>query len=45
MGLKESEVLANDLASESINILEKIDLGKEMETLKLLAEYMVNRNK
>ncbi|MDC1190983.1 polyprenyl synthetase family protein [Gammaproteobacteria bacterium] len=45
MGLKESKVLANDLASESINILEKIDLGKEMETLKLLAEYMVNRNK
>ena len=45
MGLKESEVLANDLASESINILEKIDLGEEMETLKLLAEYMVNRNK
>ena len=39
MGLKESEVLANDLASESINIL------KEIETLKLLAEYMVNRNK
>ena len=30
---------------KSINILEKIDLGKEMETLKLLAEYMVNRNK
>tara|TARA_B110000305_G_C19461283_1_gene654562 strand:+ start:4866 stop:5747 length:882 start_codon:yes stop_codon:yes gene_type:complete len=45
MGLKESEVLANDLASESINILKEIDLGKEMETLKLLAEYMVNRNK
>ena len=45
MGLKESEVLANDLASESINILEKIDLGKEMETLKLLAKYMLNRNK
>ena len=45
MGLKESEVLANDLASESIDILKEIDLGKEMETLKLLAEYMVNRNK
>ena len=45
IGLEESNFIADQLATESIGILDSMGLGEPINTLKLLAEYMVNRNK
>ena len=45
IGLEQSNFIADQLATESIGILDSMGLGEPINTLKLLAEYMVNRNK
>ena len=45
IGLEESNFIADKLATESIGILDSMGLGEPINTLKSLAEYMVNRNK
>lgn len=45
IGLEESNFIADQLATESIGILDSMGLGEPINTLKSLAEYMVNRNK
>ena len=45
IGLEQSNFIANQLATESIGILDSMGLGEPINTLKSLAEYMVNRNK
>jgi len=45
MGLDQSSLIANKLATESINILENMGLNHKIETLKSLCEYMVNRKR
>jgi len=43
--LEQSNFIADQLATESIGILDSMGLGEPINTLKSLAEYMVNRNK
>ena len=45
IGLEQSNFIADQLATESIGILDSMGLGEPIDTLKSLAEYMVNRNK
>jgi geranylgeranyl pyrophosphate synthase len=45
IGLEQSNFIADQLAAESIDILDSMGLGKSISTLKSLAEYMVNRNR
>ena len=45
VGLEQSNFIADQLATESIRILDSMRLGEPINTLKSLAEYMVNRNK
>jgi len=45
IGLEQSNFIANQLAAESIGILDSMGLGESISTLKSLAEYMVNRNR
>ena len=45
IGLEQSNFIADQLATESIGILDNMGLGEPINTLKSLAEYMVNRNK
>ena len=45
IGLEQSNFIADQLAAESIGILDSMDLGESISTLKSLAEYMVNRNR
>ena len=45
IGLEQSNFIADQLAAESIGILNSMGLGKSISTLKSLAEYMVNRNR
>ena len=45
IGLEQSNFLADQLAAESIGILDSMGLGESISTLKSLAEYMVNRNR
>lgn len=45
IGLEQSNFIADQLAIESIGILDSMGLGEPINTLKSLAEYMVNRNK
>ena len=45
IGLEQSNFIADQLATESIGILDSMRLGEPINTLKSLAEYMVNRNK
>lgn len=45
VGLEQSNFIADQLATESIGILDSMSLGEPINTLKSLAEYMVNRNK
>ena len=45
VGLEQSNFIADQLATESIGILDSMGLGEPIDTLKSLAEYMVNRNK
>ena len=45
IGLEQSNFIADQLATESIGILDSMGLGEPINTLKSLAEYMVNRNK
>ena len=45
IGLEQSNFIADQLATESIGILDGMGLGEPINTLKSLAEYMVNRNK
>ena len=45
IGLEQSNFIADQLATESISILDSMGLGEPINTLKSLAEYMVNRNK
>ena len=45
IGLEQSNFIADQLAAESIDILDSMGLGESISTLKSLAEYMVNRNK
>jgi len=45
IGLNQSSLIANKLATESINILENIGLDHKVKTLKSLCEYMVNRKR
>ena len=45
IGLEQSNFIADKLATESIGILDSMGLGEPINTLKSLAEYMVNRNK
>ena len=45
VGLEQSNFIADQLATESIGILDSMGLGEPINTLKSLAEYMVNRNK
>ena len=45
VGLEQSNFIADKLATESIGILDSMGLGEPINTLKSLAEYMVNRNK
>ena len=45
IGLEQSNFIADQLAAESIGILDSMGLGKSISTLKSLAEYMVNRNR
>ena len=44
IGLEQSNFIADQLATESIGILDSMGLGEPINTLKSLAEYMVNRN-
>ena len=45
IGLEQSNFIADQLATESIGILDSMGLGEPINTLKSLSEYMVNRNK
>ena len=45
VGLDQSNYIANKLATQSIDILDKMELGEAINNLKSLAEYMVNRKK
>ena len=45
LGLDQSLLIANKLATESINILENMGLNHKIETLKSLCKYMVNRKR
>ena len=45
IGLEQSNFIADQLAAESIGILDSIGLGESISTLKSLAKYMVNRNR
>jgi len=45
LGIEKSKVIANNLATKSIKLLETLSLDKDIETLKELADYMVNRNR
>ena len=45
IGLEQSNFIADQLATESIGILDSMGLGEPINTLKSLAKYMVNRNK
>ena len=45
IGLEQSNFIADQLATESIGILDSMRLGEPINTLKSLAEYMVNRNR
>lgn len=45
VGLDQSSYIANKLATQSIDILDKMELGEAINNLKSLAEYMVNRKK
>ena len=45
VGLEQSNFIADQLATESIGILDSMRLGEPINTLKSLAEYMVNRNR
>ena len=45
VGLDQSNYIANKLATQSIDILDKMKLGNVINNLKSLAEYMVNRKK
>ena len=45
IGLEQSNFIADQLAAESIGILDSMALGESISTLKSLAEYMVNRNR
>ena len=45
IGLEQSNFIADQLAAESIGILDSMGLGESINTLKSLAEYMVNRNR
>ena len=45
VGLDQSNYIANKLATQSIDILDKMELGDAINNLKYLAEYMVNRIK
>ena len=45
IGLERSNFIADQLAAESIGILDSMGLGESISTLKSLAEYMVNRNR
>ena len=45
VGLDQSNYVANKLATQSIDILDKMELGDAINNLKSLAEYMVNRKK
>ena len=45
IGLEQSNFIADQLAAESIGILDSMGLGESISTLKSLAEYMVNRNR
>lgn len=45
VGLDQSNYIANKLAAQSIDILDKMELGEAINNLKSLAEYMVNRKK
>ena len=45
IGLDQSNYIANKLATQSIDILDKMELGEAINNLKSLAEYMVNRKK
>ena len=45
VGLDQSNYIANKLAIQSIDILDKMELGDAINNLKSLAEYMVNRKK
>jgi len=45
IGLDQSNYIANKLATQSIDILDKMELGDAINNLKSLAEYMVNRKK
>jgi len=44
IGIKESKKIASSLANESIDILNGLDIGNDIESLKELAKFMVNRN-
>ena len=45
VGLGQSNYIANKLATQSIDILDKMELGEAINNLKSLAEFMVNRKK
>ena len=45
VGLDQSNYIANKLATQSIDILDKMELGEAINNLKSLAEFMVNRKK
>ena len=45
VGLDQSNYIANKLATQSIDILDKMELGDAINNLKSLAEFMVNRKK
>ena len=45
IGLEQSNFIADQLATESISILDSMGLGEPINNLKSLAEYIVNRNK
>ena len=45
IGLEQSNFIADQLAAESIGILDSMGLGESISTLKSLAKYMVNRNR
>ena len=45
IGLEQSNFIADQLAAESIGILDSMGLGESISILKSLAEYMVNRNR
>ena len=45
LGIEKSKLIANNLATKSIKLLENLNLDEDIETLKELADYMVNRNR